>query len=92
MTFAFLKLRDDTIFSNINMDIATDMDALKNISNLNILRKRSVESLLTSLLIKRERLIELRDEHMIFSVHVQIEALDKDIRDVQSIINGKCGF
>ena len=81
MTFAFLKLRDDTIFSNINMDIATDMDALKNISNLNILRKRSVESLLTSLLIKRERLIELRDD--------QIKNLDKDI---QNIINGKCGF
>ena len=66
------------------MDIATDMDALKNISNLNILRKRSVESLLTSLLIKRERLIELRDD--------QIKNLDKDIQDAQSIINGKCGF
>ena len=78
------------------MDIATDMDALKTISNsisdLNIVRKRSVESLLTLLLIKKAKLIKLRDEHMIFSTHVQIEALDKDIRDVQSIINGKCGF
>ena len=75
------------------MDIATDMDALKTISNsissLNILRKRSVESLLTLLLIKKAKLIKLRDEHMIFSTHVQIKALDKDIREV---INGKCGF
>ena len=78
------------------MDIATDMDALKtisnSISNLNILRKRSVESFLTSLLVRKARLIKLRDEHMIFSTHVRIEALDKDIRAVQSIINGKCGF
>ena len=59
------------------MDIATDMD---------------LESLLTLLLIKKAKLIKLRDKHMIFSVHVQIEALDKDIRDVQSIINGKCCF
>ena len=75
------------------MDIATDMDALKTISNsissLNILRKRSVESLLTLLLIKKAKLIKLRDEHMIFSTHVQIKALDKDIREV---INGKCCF
>ena len=74
-------------------DIATDMDALKTISNsidsLNILRKKSVESLLTLLLIKKTKLIRLRDEHMIFSTHTRIEALDKDIRD---IINGKCGF
>ena len=78
------------------MDIATDMDVLRTISSsiadLNILRKRGVESLLTLLLIKKAKLIKLRDKHMIFSVHVQIEALDKDIRDVQSIINGKCGF
>ena len=75
------------------MDIATDMDALKTISNsinsLNILRKKSVESLLTLLLIKKAKLIKLRDEHMIFSTHVQIKALDKGIQD---IINGKCGF
>ena len=75
------------------MDISTDMDALKTISNsidnLNILRKKSVESLLTLLLIKRAKLLRLRDEHMIFSTHVQIEVLDKDI---QNIINGKCGF
>ena len=75
------------------MDIATDMDALKTISNsiinLNILRKRSVESLLTLLLIKKAKLTKLRDEHMIFSAHVQIKALDKDIREV---INGKCCF
>ena len=75
------------------MDIATDMEALRTISNsidsLNILRKRSVESLLTLLLAKRDKLVKLRDKHMIFSAHVQIKALDKDIRDV---INGKCGF
>ena len=78
------------------MDIATDMDALKTISNsissLNILRKRGVESLLTLLLIKKAKLIKLRDEHMIFSVHVQIKSLDKDIQILQSIINGKCCF
>ena len=55
------------------MDISTDMDALKTISNsidsFNILRKRSVESLLTLLFAKRERLLRLRDEHMIFSTH-----------------------
>ena len=70
------------------MDIATDMDALKtisnSISNLNILRKRSVESFLTSLLVRKARLIKLRDD--------QIKNLDKDIQDAQSIINGKCGF
>ena len=75
------------------MDIATDMEALKTISNsidsLNILRKRSVESLLTLLLIKKAKLIKLRDRHMILSAHVQIKTLDKDIQD---IINGKCGF
>ena len=75
------------------MDIATDMDALKTISNsinnLNILRKRSVESLLTLLFTKRAKLIKLRDEHMILSTHIQIKALDRDIQD---IINGKCGF
>ena len=75
------------------MDIATDMDALKTISNsidnLNILRKKSVESLLTLLFIKKAKLIKLRDEHMILSTHIQIKALDRDIQD---IINGKCGF
>ena len=48
------------------MDIDTDMDALKTISNsidsLNILRKKSVESLLTLLFAKRAKLIKLRDE------------------------------
>ena len=75
------------------MDIATDMDALKTISNsiinLNILRKRSVESLLTLLFAKRAKLLRLRDEHMILSTHIQIKALDIDIHN---IINGKCGF
>ena len=78
------------------MDISTDMEALKTISNsiisLNILREKSVESLLTLLFAKRAKLINLRDRHMIFSAHVQIETLDKDIRSVQSIINGECGF
>ena len=68
------------------MDIATDMDALKkNATNFNTL----TDSLLTRLLIKRGRLIELRDKHMVFSAHAQIKNLDKDI---QNIINGKCGF
>ena len=58
------------------MDISTDMDALK-------------KTLLARLLTKRARLIKLRDKHMIFSAHVQIKALDKNIQDV---INGKCGF
>ena len=75
------------------MDIATDMDALKSISNsidnLNILRERSVESFLTLLFAKKAKLIKLRDEHMIFSAHAQIKSLD---RDIQNIINGKCGF
>ena len=66
------------------MDIETDMDALKNID---ILGKKSVESLLTLLFMKRAKLIELRDIHMIFSAHVQIKALE---RDIQNIINGKC--
>ena len=78
------------------MDIATDMEALKTISNsidsLNILRKRSVESLLTLLLIKKAKLIKLRDEHMIFSAHAQIKTLNKDIQDARDVINGKCGF
>ena len=73
------------------MDISTDMDALKTISNsidsLNILKKKSVENLLTLLFMKKAKLIELRDTHMIFSAHIQIKALE---RDIQNIINGKC--
>ena len=83
------------IFPNIyktKMDIATDMDALKNLKNLNNSFNILRESFLDSLLIKKQRLIKLRDEHMIFSAHIQIKSLDKDIRDVQSIINGKCCF
>ena len=80
------------IFPNIyktKMDIATDMDALKNLNNsFNILR----ESFLDSLLIKKQRLIKLRDEHMIFSAHVRIKSLDEDIKFLQNIINGKCCF
>ena len=66
------------------MDIATDMDALKSID---ILRKKSIESLLTLLFMKRAKLVGLRDTHMIFSTHIQIKALE---RDIQNIINGKC--
>ena len=66
------------------MDIATDMDALKDI---NILKKKSVESLLTLLFMERVKLVKLRDTHMIFSAHIQIKALDDFI---QNVINGKC--
>ena len=65
-------------------DIATDMDALKDID---ILKKRSIESFLTLLFMEKTKLIELRDTHMIFSAHIQIKALE---RDIQNIINGKC--
>ena len=65
-------------------DIATDMDALKDI---NILKKKSVESLLALLFMERAKLVKLRDTHMIFSAHIQIKALDDFI---QNIINGKC--
>ena len=65
-------------------DIATDMDALKDI---NILKKKSVESLLTLLFMERVKLVKLRDTHMIFSAHIQIKALDDFI---QNVINGKC--
>ena len=58
------------------MDISTDMDAIK-------------KSLIVRLLAKRARLVRLRDKHMIFSAHVRVKALDKNIQD---IINGKCGF
>ena len=71
------------------MDIATDMDALrKNATNFNTL----AESLLARLLIKRARLIELRDKRMVFYTHVQIKDLDRNIQNIQNIINGKCGF
>ena len=66
------------------MDSATDMDALKDI---NILKKKSVESLLTLLFMERVKLVKLRDTHMIFSAHIQIKALDDFI---QNVINGKC--
>ena len=65
-------------------DIATDMDALKDI---NILKKKSVESLLALLFMERAKLVKLRDTRMIFSAHIQIKALDDFI---QNIINGKC--
>ena len=58
----------------------TDMDALKTIENL---KKKTIESLLTLLIMEKTKLIELRDIHMIFSAHVRIKALDK-------VINGKC--
>ena len=83
------------IFPNIyktKMDIATDMDALKNLKNLNNSFNILRESFLDSLLIKKQRLIKLRDEHMIFSAHVRIKSLDEDITFLQNIINGKCCF
>ena len=70
------------------MDIATDMDALKTISNsidsLKILRKKSVESLLTLLFAKREKLLQIRDERMDFSIHAQIKALDQEIQKIRN--------
>ena len=61
-------------------DIATDMDALKTIKNL---KKKTIESLLTLLIMERTKLVSLRDNHMIFSAHAQI-------KDLEEIINGKC--
>ena len=60
-------------------DIATDMDALRSIK---ILKKKTIESLLTLLFMKRAKLIELRDIHMVFSAHIQIKDLDILIWDI----------
>ena len=58
------------------------------LKNFNILR----ESFLKSLEIKKQRLIKLRDERMVFFVHVQIKSLNEDIKFVQDMIKGKCYF
>ena len=71
------------------MDIATDMDVLRDtlddlsdrIRNLFELRRMSVESLLTLMLSKRAKLLELRDKHMIFSTQDLIKALDQKIKN-----------
>ena len=71
------------------MDIATDMDVLRDtlddlsdrIRNLFELRRMSVESLLTLMLSKRAKLLELRDKHMIFSTQDLIKALDQEIKN-----------
>ena len=76
------------------MDIATDMDmqaldvlrdTLDDLSdrirNLFELRRMSVESLLTLMLSKRAKLLELRDKHMIFSTQDLIKALDQEIKN-----------
>ena len=58
-----------------------------------VLRTNSnFKNLLLLLLVRRARLIKLRDEHMIFFIHTRIESLNKDIQNIQSIINGKCIF
>ena len=72
------------------MDIATDMDALRDnlddlsdrIRDLFELRRMSVESLLTLMYSKRVKLIELRDKHMIFSTQDLIKALDREIENI----------
>ena len=72
------------------MDIATDMDALRDnlddlsdrIRDLFELRRMSVESLLTLMYSKRAKLIELRDKHMIFSRQDLIKALDREIENI----------
>ena len=71
------------------MDIATDMDVLRDtlddlsdrIRNLFELRRMSVESLLTLMFSKRAKLLELRDKHMIFSTQDLIKALDQKIKN-----------
>ena len=71
------------------MDIATDMDVLRDtlddlsdrIRNLFELRRMSVESLLTLMFSKRAKLLELRDKHMIFSTQDLIKALDQEIKN-----------
>ena len=85
---------------NKEMDIATDMDALRSTpTNLNFeiddlsnriqdlfeLRRMSVESLLTLMFSKRAKLFELRDKHMIFSTQELIKALDQEIMNVSII-------
>ena len=75
------------------MDIATDMDALRDdlddlsnrIQDLYELRRMSVESLLTLMHSKRAKLLELRDKHMIFSTQDLIKALDQEIEAIIKI-------
>ena len=75
------------------MDIATDMDALRDdlddlsnrIQDLFELRRMSVESLLTLMHSKRAKLLELRDKHMIFSTQDLIKALDQEIEAIIKI-------
>ena len=56
-----------------------------------VLRTNSnLKNFLVLLIVRRARLIRLRDEHMVFSIHTRIKTLDEDIRNIQSIINGKC--
>ena len=74
------------------MDIATDMDALRDnlddlsnrIQNLFELRRMSVESLLTLMFSKRAKLLELRDKRMVFSTQDLIKALDQEIQRLQA--------
>ena len=74
------------------MDIATDMDALRDnlddlsnrIQNLFELRRMSVESLLSLMFSKRAKLLELRDKHMVFSTQDLIKAFDQEIQKLQA--------
>ena len=74
------------------MDIATDMDALRDnlddlsnrIQNLFELRRMSVESLLSLMFSKRAKLLELRDKRMVFSTQDLIKALDQEIQRLQA--------
>ena len=81
------------------MDIATDMDVLKHnlkfeiedlsvrIQNLIDLRKTSIRSLLILLIAKRAKLFELRDKHMIFSAHPQIDLVDQQFQKLNHLSN-----
>ena len=62
-------------------------DLTNRIQNLINLRKTSVESLLILLFAKRAKLFELRDEHMLFSTQLQIEALDNEIYKLNKLTN-----
>ena len=62
-------------------------DLTNRIQNLINLRKTSVESLLILLFAKRAKLFELRDEHMLFSTQLQIEALDNEIYKLNELNN-----
>ena len=74
------------------MDIATDMDALRDnlddlsnrIQNLFELRRMSVESLLSLMFSKRAKLLELRDKRMVFSTQDLIKAFDQEIQKLQA--------